>query len=75
MSDTFKCIQHIWFNRKKVELTILRVDSRLRSAGMTDKKQALKIVILGLDPGIQGVLNFSTEDTHIPATICYGVSY
>ena len=30
---------------------------------MTNKKQALKIVILGLDPGIQCVFNLNTKDT------------
>ncbi len=31
------------------------MDSRLRPAGMTNKNNNLKIVILGLDPGIHGV--------------------
>ena len=30
-----------------------------------DKKQSVKIVILGLDPGIQTVFNFNTKDTNI----------
>ena len=31
------------------------MDSRLRPAGMTNKNNNFKIVILGLDPGIHGV--------------------
>jgi hypothetical protein len=43
-----------WFIRNKVEILIRLMDSRLRPAGMTNKKP-LEIVILGLDPGIHVV--------------------
>jgi hypothetical protein len=38
------------------------MDSRLRPAGMTNEDQALKLVILGLDPGIQSFFNINTKD-------------
>ena len=43
------------FIRKKVEKLIRLMDFRLRPAGMTNKNNNFKIVILGLDPGIHGV--------------------
>ena len=53
-----------WLIRKKVERVIRLTGFPLKTCGNDEQKQALKIVILGLDPGIQGVFNLNTKDTN-----------
>jgi len=55
----------LWFLRKKVERVIRLAGFPLKSCGNDEQKQTLKIVILGLDPGIQGVFNLNTKDTKL----------
>src|SRR4030042_6700779 len=51
-----------WFIRKKVEMLIRLTGFPLKTYGNDKQKQPVKIVILGLDPGIQGVSNLNTKD-------------
>ncbi|MFA4918469.1 MAG: hypothetical protein WC581_04370 [Thermodesulfovibrionales bacterium] len=41
----------------------------LKTCGNDKQKQPVKIVILGLDPGIQGVSNLNTKDPKILSKI------
>ena len=65
-------IQEFRFIRKKVERVIRLTGFPLKLApaglkqgtcGNDEQKPPLKIVILGLDPGIQGLFNLNTKDT------------
>ncbi len=51
------------FIREKVERVIRLIGFPLKSCGNDEEKQSLKVVILGLAPGIQGVFDLNTKDT------------
>jgi len=51
------------FIRKKVERDLRLTGFPLKTCGNDKQKQSVKIVILGLDPGIQAVFNLNTKDT------------
>ena len=57
------CNAKEWLIRKKVEMLIRLTGFPLKTCGNDEQKQPAKIVILGLDPGIQAVFNFNTKDT------------
>ncbi len=44
----------------------------LKTCGNDEQKQPFKIVILGLDPGIQGVFNLNTKDTNKIIILLFG---
>ncbi len=56
-------VQKKWFIREKVERVIRLIGFPPETCGNDEEKQPLKVVILGLDPGIQGVFNLNTKDT------------
>jgi hypothetical protein len=60
------------FIRNKVERVIYSLDSRclmhlllVQTCGNDEKRQPRNVVILGLDPGIQGVFNLPAKDTDL----------
>ena len=52
------------FIRKYVEMTRILTGFPLKTRGNDKQDLAFKIVILGLDPGIQSLFNFYTKDTN-----------
>jgi hypothetical protein len=61
--------QHIGFIRNKVERIIILPGFPLKTCGNDEQKKSRKMVILGLDPGIQDVFHINTKDTKkIPGT-------
>ena len=46
-------------------MTIMVNGFPLKTCGNDKQEQAVKIVILGRDPGIQGVFNLNTKDTKL----------
>ena len=66
---------YVRFIRKKVERVIRLTGFPLKTCGNDKQKQPFKIVILGLDPGIQDVFNLNTKDPkkrqgHCPCLLC-----
>jgi hypothetical protein len=48
-----------------VEMTMILTGFPLKTCGNDKQKQVVKIVILGLDPGIQSLFNSNTKDTNL----------
>jgi hypothetical protein len=58
----FHTLYKFRFILKKVEMIVRLTGFPLKTCGNDKQKQPFKIVILGLDPGIQGVSNLNTKD-------------
>jgi hypothetical protein len=46
-------------------MTIILTGFPPKTCGNDEQKQAVKAVILGLDPGIQSLFNINTKDTKL----------
>jgi hypothetical protein len=58
-------LRKLRFIRKKVERELRPSGFPLKTCGNDKQEQAIKIVILGLDPGIQGIFNLNKKYTKL----------